>query len=339
MRNDPLLSVSNLQTYFEIEEGILKAVDGVSFRVDAGETVALVGESGSGKTVTTESITRLFKQPPGYIAGGEILFDGNEVTELSETELRSLRGNRISHIFQNPQGALNPVYTIGWQIQEALTLHQNLSETAAAERAIELLDRVGLPEASSKVEAYPHELSGGQKQRVMIAIALACDPDLLIADEPTTALDVTIQAQILRLLNELQAEREMAVLFVTHDLGVVTEIADRVIVMYAGKIMEQGSIAAVFQNPAHPYTRALLACLPGNGNRDGIPGTMPDAENPPDGCRFADRCEHAISECRSGDQPPLYPVEEGTDHLASCVHFAPTMDSSVILDEDGGSNR
>jgi peptide/nickel transport system ATP-binding protein len=330
----PLLDITDLHTYFNTDTGTVKAVDGISLAAETGETVAIVGESGSGKTVASESITRLFKSPPGYIPEGSIKLNGREVTEMSDDELRTLRGEEVSHIFQNPQGALNPVYSVGWQIREAITLHQDVSEEAARERAVELLTQVGVPEASSRLDDYPHEFSGGQKQRVIIAIALACEPDLLIADEPTTALDVTIQAQILKLLKEIQEQRDMGMLFITHDLGVVAEVADRVVVMYAGKVMERGSVYDVFESPSHPYTRAMLDCLPGSGELGGIPGGLPDPKDPPDGCRFADRCDHAIEACRTGDQPDEYPVRDNPDHEVSCVHFGPSMDSSVVLDDE-----
>jgi peptide/nickel transport system ATP-binding protein len=327
-----LLEVSDLHTYFETDEGTVRAVDGVSFDVRRGETVAIVGESGSGKTVTGESITRLFRSPPGHIPAGSIRFDGREVTGMTDGELRAFRGARVSHVFQNPQGALNPVYTIGWQLREAIELHQDVTRSEARDRAIDLLTQVGIPEAGTRLDDYPHELSGGQKQRVTIAIALACEPDLLIADEPTTALDVTIQAQILKLFDRLRRERDMAILFITHDLGVVAQVADRVVVMYAGKVMERGTVEEIFGTPAHPYTRALLACLPGEGSLGGIPGDIPDPTAPPDGCRFADRCPHAIEECREGDQPPMHPVEG--EHVASCVHFGPNGDPDVVLQDD-----
>jgi len=340
----PVLEIENLHTYFDTDAGDVKAVDGVSFTVNEGETVALVGESGSGKTVTSEAVTRLFKSPPGYIPEGSVKIHGNEVTEMSEEQLRVLRRGQVSHIFQNPQGALNPVYTVGWQIREAVRLSQDVTEEEARKRAVELLTQVGIPEASSRLNDYPHEFSGGMKQRVIIAIALACEPDLLIADEPTTALDVTIQAQILKLLKRLQEERDMSVLFITHDLGVVAEVADRVVVMYSGKVMERGPVEDVFHKPAHPYTRALLECLPGEGDLGGIPGQLPDPRSPPDGCRFADRCEFAVEECREGGQPPMHPIGSD-DHVASCVHLAPGRDSSVVLGgregtaTDGGERR
>ncbi|MFC4544303.1 ABC transporter ATP-binding protein [Halosolutus amylolyticus] len=330
----PLLEISNLHTYFRTDSEDVRAVDGVSLSVEPGETVAIVGESGSGKTVTSEAITRLFKSPPGYIPEGSIRINGREITELSDDELRQVRGAEVSHIFQNPQGALNPVYTIGWQIREAIQLHADVTKSEARERAVELLTQVGIPEASSRLDDYPHEFSGGMKQRVLIAIALACEPDLLIADEPTTALDVTIQAQILKLLKELQEQRDMGMLFITHDLGVVAEIADRVAVMYAGKIMEKGSVVDVFETPAHPYTRALLDCLPGRGGIGGIPGDLPDPRSPPPGCRFADRCPHAIDACRTDEQPRMHQVGDAPDHTTSCVHFEPGRDSSTVLNAD-----
>lgn len=331
--DEPLLDVSDLHVYFRMDnEDDVKAVDGVSFTVEHGETVAIVGESGSGKTVTSEGITQLFKTPPGYIPEGSVRLNGTDITDLSDSEIRAVRGGQVSHIFQNPQGALNPVYTIGWQLREAIKLHQDVSDEEANEQAIKLLTQVGIPEASSRLDDYPHEFSGGQKQRVIIAIALACEPDLLIADEPTTALDVTIQAQILNLLKQLQEERNMSMLFITHDLGVVAEVADRVVVMYSGKVMERGDVVNVFNTPAHPYTRALLECLPGRGALGGIPGELPNPQDPPSGCRFADRCPHAVADCKEGEQPPLYSVGDSPDHEVSCVHFAPTMDSSVVLD-------
>jgi peptide/nickel transport system ATP-binding protein len=329
-----LLDITDLHTYFNTDTGTVKAVDGISLTVEKGETVAIVGESGSGKTVASESITRLFKSPPGYMPEGSIKLNGKEVTDMSDSELRTMRGKEVSHIFQNPQGALNPVYSVGWQIREAITLHQDVSDEEARERAVELLTQVGVPEASSRLDDYPHEFSGGQKQRVIIAIALACEPDLLIADEPTTALDVTIQAQILKLLKRIQERRNMGLLFITHDLGVVAEVADRVVVMYAGKVMERGTVYDVFETPSHPYTRAMLDCLPGSGELGGIPGGLPDPKNPPEGCRFAERCDHAVERCRTGDQPDEYPVRDNPDHRVSCVHFNQAMDPSVVLDDE-----
>ncbi|WP_246045681.1 ABC transporter ATP-binding protein [Halorussus ruber] len=326
-----MLSVRDLRVRFRTEEGVVRAVDGVSFDVYPGETVCLVGESGSGKTVTGEAITRLVKSPPGEIEG-EVVFDGQNLSDLSEKQLRKIRGGRIGHIFQNPQNALNPVYTVGWQVAEAVRLHTDASRKEARERAIDLLDQVGIPEAAARYGDYPHEFSGGQKQRVVVAQALAANPDLLIADEPTTALDVTIQAQILRLLADLREEFGMAVLLVTHDLSVVAEVADRVVVVYAGKVMESGDVYNIFEDPAHPYTRALLDCLPGRGGETrGIPGRLPDPTNPPDGCRFHPRCPHALPECREGAQPPLYEVAD--DHEVSCVYYDGSHDPTAITGE------
>lgn len=327
-----LLEVRDLRTHFHTDEGEVRAVDGVSFDVEAAETMCIVGESGSGKSVTVESITRLIQSPPGEIVSGSIRFDGMELTELPATQLRRIRGDRIGYVFQNPQGALNPVYTVGTQIVEAITLHEDVSRAAAKERAVSLLDRVGIPEATARIDDYPHEFSGGMKQRIVIAMALAARPDLLIADEPTTALDVTIQAQILRLLEELQADFDMAVLFVTHDLGVVAEIADRVTVMYAGKVMEQGSVYEVFERPAHPYTRALFDCLPGRGDRiRAIGGSLPDPKDPPAGCRFHPRCPHAIPECTTGEQP-RFESAGSPEHRVSCVFYQPGHDPAELDD-------
>jgi peptide/nickel transport system ATP-binding protein len=328
---DPLLSVENLRTSFDTDRGEVRAVDGVSFDVGRGETVCLVGESGSGKTVTVESITRLIQSPPGRVEADAVRFDGIDLRTLSESRLREIRGDRIAHVFQNPQGALNPVYTVGWQIVEAMQLHDDVDRETARARAIDLLDRVGIPEATARIDDYPHEFSGGMKQRVVVAMAIANEPDLLIADEPTTALDVTIQSQILRLLNDLQAEFDMSVLLITHDLGVVAEVADRVVVMYAGKVMERADVYDLFERPSHPYTRALLDCLPGRGRElASIEGSLPSATDPPDGCRFHPRCPHAIPACREGDQPPLRPAADARpDHEVSCVHYGPGGDPAV----------
>jgi peptide/nickel transport system ATP-binding protein len=332
----PLLSVRDLRTYFDTEEGTVRAVDGVSFDVQRGETVCIVGESGSGKTVACESITKLIDTPPGRIAGGEVWFDGRDLTEASERELERVRGGRIGHVFQNPQGALNPVYPVGRQVAEAVRLHSDATKREARARAVMLLDRVGIPEAASRAGEYPHEFSGGMKQRVVVAMALAADPDLLIADEPTTALDVTIQAQILDLFAEIQAEFDTGIVFVTHDLGVVAQIADRVVVMYAGKVMEEADVVSLFKDAAHPYTRALLACLPGGeGDSRPIGGSLPDPMRPPDGCRFHPRCPHAVDECRTGDQPDLLGINGDERHRASCVYYRRGYDASVVRGEYG----
>jgi peptide/nickel transport system ATP-binding protein len=328
--NAPLLEVENLRTTFGTETGELVAVDGVDFTVEDGETVCIVGESGSGKTVATESITRLVKCPPGTITGSA-RYRGQDLLTMSSKELRSVRGANIAHIFQNPQEAMNHCFTVGWQIVEAIHVHEDVPKEEARERAVDLMDRVGIANASSRFDDYPHEFSGGQKQRVMIAMALVGNPDLLIADEPTTALDVTVQAQILELLNDLQEEYGMGILLVTHDLGVVAQIADRIVVMYAGKVMERGDVYDIFERPAHPYTQALMRCLPGKGDDTrGIPGSLPDPTDPPDGCRFAPRCEHAVGECEIGDQPEEIAV--AGDHEAACLFYQQGYDSETVRD-------
>ncbi|WP_138006792.1 ABC transporter ATP-binding protein [Halalkalirubrum salinum] len=326
---EPLLTVEGLRTKFATDAGSLVAVDGVDFTVEKGETVCIVGESGSGKTVATESITGLIDQPPGMIEG-KIRFNGHSLTSMTESELRSVRGNEITHIFQNPQEAMNHCYTVGWQIVEAIKIHdEDVTDAEAKARAVDMLDRVGIDNASSRFTDYPHEFSGGQKQRIMIAMALVTDPDLLIADEPTTALDVTVQGQILQLLNDLQDEFEMGILLVTHDLGVVAQIADRIVVMYAGKVMERGSVFDIFDTPSHPYTQQLLDCLPGRGSAvGGIPGKLPDPTNHPDGCRFAPRCAHAVDACKTGSQPEEITIEG--DHSVSCVYYTAGYDRSVV---------
>ncbi|WP_128904350.1 ABC transporter ATP-binding protein [Halorubrum amylolyticum] len=328
---EPLLEVEGLTTTFDTETGELTAVDGIDFAVGEGETVCIVGESGSGKTVATESLTRIVREPPGRVEGS-VRFDGRDLLTLSEPELRRVRGNEIAHVFQNPQEALNHCYTVGWQIVEALRVHRDVSEAAARARAVDLLDRVGIGNASARFDDYPHELSGGEKQRAVIAMALVGDPDLLIADEPTSALDVTVQAQILKLLDGLQEEFGTAVLFVTHDLGVVAQIADRIVVMYAGKVMERGDVLDVFERPAHPYTRRLLSCVPGIGGTDGgIPGELPDPRDPPAGCRFAPRCAHAERACRTGGQPEELAVNPG--QRVSCVLYRDGWDPTVVRDD------
>ena len=341
MSTEPLLTVEGLKTHFHTEDGTVRAVDGVDFDVRRGETVAIVGESGSGKTVTSESVTKIIDIPPGEIVEGSVTFDGMELSSMSSQELQSIRGERISHIFQNPQNGLNPVYTVGRQIAEVLKIHKDgMSKQERRRKVVDLLDRTGIPEASARIDDYPHEFSGGMKQRVLIAMALARDPDLLIADEPTTALDVTIQAQILKLLEELQDDFNMSIIFVTHDLGVVSEIADRVVVMYSGKVMERGELESVFQNPSHPYTQALIECLPGRGeSMRRIEGSLPDPTDPPEGCRFSPRCEYATDGCKAGDQPPMYPVDGDEAHTASCVYYGPEHDAGVIEDLGVGDQQ
>ena len=322
----PLLQVEDLRTLFHAEGVIARAVDGVSFTIAAGETVAIVGESGSGKSVTSLSIMRLVPIPPGEIADGRVLFRGRDLLQLPEDDMRQIRGNDIGMIFQEPMSSLNPLLTVGEQIAEVVRLHQRLGRGAARRHAVEMLRRVNIPDPGLRASEYPHRLSGGMRQRVMIAMALACHPALLIADEPTTALDVTIQAQILQLIRMLQVEMGMSVLFITHNLGVVAQIADRVAVMYAGRIVEQGDVATVFASPLHPYTRALLRSIPrleGSG-RDpahrllSIPGQVPSPSALPPGCSYAPRCPFADDVCRSA----MPPIEEVLPkHDVRCHHW------------------
>jgi oligopeptide/dipeptide ABC transporter ATP-binding protein len=294
-----LLEVNDLKTYFYTREGAVQAVDGVSFSVEKGQTLGIVGESGCGKSVTALSIMGLIPKPPAKIAGGSVLFGGRDLTKCSEKQLEDVRGRQIAMIFQDPMTSLNPTFKIGTQITETLRRHFDTDKGAARKRAVELLDEVGIPRAAERLDDYPHQFSGGMRQRVMIAIALSCNPELLIADEPTTALDVTIQAQILDLLDRLRQEHEMAMIIITHDMGVVAETADDIAVMYAGQIVEHASANDLFDNPEHPYTEALLGALPqleGEGIREGrltsIPGRPPDLVNPPEACRFAARCPY-----------------------------------------------
>ncbi|HJL16195.1 MAG TPA: ABC transporter ATP-binding protein [Sandaracinaceae bacterium LLY-WYZ-13_1] len=316
---EPLLRVEDLVTAFHTDEGVLRAVDGVSFELADGQTLGIVGESGCGKSVTSLSVMGLVPQPPGVIERGRIVFEGTDLLALSEREMRRLRGNRISMIFQEPMTSLNPVHRVGRQISEAVRLHRGVSRTEARERAIEMLDLVGIPAPSDRVDAYPHELSGGMRQRVMIAMALACEPRLLMADEPTTALDVTIQAQILELLGQLKDEMGMSIVFITHDLGVVAELCDEVVVMYAGTVVERARTADLYREPLHPYTEGLLRSVPGfgeveaTGPRDRrrlptIAGVVPDLRHLPTGCRFQDRCPLVEARCREAE-PPLETVD------------------------------
>jgi oligopeptide/dipeptide ABC transporter ATP-binding protein len=320
--SNPLLEVRNLRTHFFTEDGVVKAVDGVDFQVFPGEVLGLVGESGCGKSVTSLSIMRLIGQP-GKIIEGEIIFDGQDMLKLSEVEMTHIRGNRISMIFQQPQSALNPVFRVGDQIGEVLKIHQDLEKKEALKRAVELLKMVGIPEPERRAECFPHELSGGMAQRVMIAMALACVPELLIADEPTTALDVTIQAQILDLMLGLRAKVGASVILITHDLGVISELAERVAVMYAGRIVEQADVKTMFAKPLHPYTIGLMGSIPVLGRikdkLDVIPGSVPNLVNLPAGCRFAPRCrsriEHQLQVCTESE-PDLMEVAAG--HTVRC---------------------
>jgi len=315
----PVLSIRNLKTYFSTDDGDALAVDDVSFDVPAGKTVALVGESGCGKSVTALSIMRLVPSPPGRIAAGEVILNGQDLLKLSEAEMRELRGSAISMIFQEPMTSLNPVFRIGNQIAAAIRLHQKVSSREARDRTIQLLDKVGIPSPEERIDDYPHQMSGGMRQRAMIAMALACNPLLLIADEPTTALDVTIQAQILDLLRSLQAEHGMAILLITHDLGIVAETADRVAMMYAGKIVEEASVRDLFAHPQHPYTIGLFESLPkiteSRERLQTIPGQVPVATRFPKGCRFHPRCPHCMAVCRD-HEPRLEPIMP--DHTAAC---------------------
>jgi peptide/nickel transport system ATP-binding protein len=320
--SEPILEVRDLRTYFHTDAGVAKAVDGVSFHVSAGEVLGIVGESGCGKSVTSLSIMQLIPRPPGEIMpGSSIRFRGDELVGAKERRLRDMRGNDIAMIFQEPMTSLNPVYSVGDQIGEALRLHRGMSKREARERAVEMLRIVGIASAESRVRDYPHQLSGGQRQRVMIAMALSCEPDLLIADEPPTALDVTIQAQILELLAELRERLGMAVILITHDLGVVAEVCDRVVVMYAGQVVEEGTVEQVFREPRHPYTEGLLQAVPRLGVKQDelavIPGTVPSPMAWPIGCRFHTRCPYGWDKCVH-EQPPLLDVRSESGRLARC---------------------
>ncbi len=315
-----LLEVKNLKVEFPTRAGVVKAVNDVTFSVDKGETVAIVGESGSGKSVTSLSIMRLL-QAPGHVAGGSITFDGQDLLALSDKDMEQVRGSKISMIFQEPMTSLNPVYRVGDQIVEAIQLHTDLNKKDAWERAVEMLRVVGIPSPEDRVRDYPHQMSGGMRQRVMIAMALCCNPQLLIADEPTTALDVTIQAQILDLIYKLREEFHMGVMLITHDLGVVSEVADRVVVMYCGQVVEQAEVTELFEKPLHPYTLGLLASIPRIEDDDNerlttIRGTVPNPLHLPTGCPFSDRCNRCTERCRQ-EMPQLKPVP-GTDRMCRC---------------------
>ncbi|APR83181.1 Oligopeptide transport ATP-binding protein OppD [Minicystis rosea] len=329
MSGDPLLSIRDLSVSFVTDGGLLRAVDHVSFDVPRGRTVALVGESGCGKSVTAHSIMRLLPSPPARTDGGEILLEGRDLLKLDERSMRAVRGARIGMIFQEPMTSLNPVYTIGFQIAEAIRLHRDVSRSEARRLSIEGLARVGFPEPARRVDNYPHELSGGMRQRVLIAIALACSPALLVADEPTTALDATVQAQILALLAQLREEAGMSLLLIAHDLALVGEVADDIVVLYAGVVVERGPARAVLSNPAHPYTRALLRSLPPRAHRargergrklPTIEGSLPDLRSPPPGCRFQDRCPDVTERCRV-EPPALVPAGNGA--TARCFLVEP----------------
>lgn len=321
---DSIIEVKNLKTSFKTREGKFFAADDVSFKVNKGKTLGIVGESGCGKSVTSLSIMRLIPNPPGEIESGQILFKGRDLLKLSNEEMRQVRGNQIGMIFQEPMTSLNPVFTIGNQVGEAISIHQkNLSRKEVRAKALEMLKLVGIPGAEKRIDDYPHQLSGGMRQRVMIAMALSCNPQLLIADEPTTALDVTIQAQILDLIRRLQKEFQTAMILITHDLGVVAETCDDVAVMYAGRIVEEGSVEDIFTKPKHPYTKGLLNSVPHfeSGQRlkrlETIPGIVPNLAHLPQGCRFQARCAYAADDCRKTD-PELKSVEGA--HKVACYH-------------------
>ncbi len=332
---EPLLTISHLETTFSTEAGKLVAVDDVSFEIAEGEVVGLVGESGCGKTVTSKSILRLIPDPPGKITAGQMLFGGRDLVKLPEREMRKVRGNDIAMIFQEPMTALNPVIRVGDQVAEALILHQpNLGKHERRARALELLTQVGIPSPETRIDEYPHQLSGGMRQRVMIAMALACNPKLLIADEPTTALDVTIQAQVLRLMLDLRKRLGTAILLITHDLGVIAEVCDRVVVMYAGRVVEQATVDDLFHEPRHPYTAALLRSIPKRGARttrrlETIPGLVPDLRRLPAGCRFRDRCAHHTSlseaeQARCREAEPELSTDEQSGASVRCFFPVPT---------------
>lgn len=318
-RKKELLRVCDLKTYFYTHEGIVKAVDSISFSANQGETLGIVGESGSGKSVTALSIMRLIPQPPGKIVSGEIFFEGKNLSSLNEKEMRKIRGSKISMIFQEPMTSLDPVFTIGHEIVETIVLHQNVTKKEAGKRAIQMLELVGIPDANKRMNNYPHELSGGMRQRVMIAMALSCNPALLIADEPTTALDVTIQAQILRLINDLKKKFNTAVLMITHDLGVISEMCDYVAVMYAGHIVEYTDVYTIFEKPMHPYTKGLYKSIPRMDKEvktlETIRGIVPNLLYLPPGCPFNSRCEYAFDRCFK-EIPQL--IEVKPDHLVKC---------------------
>lgn len=329
--SDKLLEVKNLKTYFKTEKGILKAVDDVSFSVRKGETLCIVGESGCGKSITSLSIMRLVSKDNGINAGGEIFFEDKDILKISEEEMRKIRGKDISMIFQEPMSSLNPVFTIGYQVSESLILHEGLTPKEANNKSIELLKKVGIPRADEIVKSYPHELSGGMRQRVMIAMALSCNPKVLIADEPTTALDVTIQAQILDLMRNLKKDFNTSIILITHDLGVVAEMADYVVVMYAGKVVEEGKVVEIFKNTSHPYTIGLLKSKPVLSQRKeelySIPGQVPNPIGMKESCYFSDRCDRCMEKCKTSI-PPLKNI--GNNHKVACWLFE---------DEDGNKGE
>jgi len=325
MNNKAILDIQNLKTYFFVRGQVAKAVDDVSLTIPSGKTLGLVGESGCGKSVTAHSIIQLIPEPPGKIVGGQINFNGENLLEFPEKKMRKIRGNRISMIFQEPMTSLNPVFSVGDQVGEVIRLHQRKSRSQTRERVLEMFKLVGIPAPETRLDDYPHQMSGGMRQRVMIAMALACNPKLMIADEPTTALDVTIQAQILDLMNKLKDETGASILFITHDLGVIAEMAQHVAVMYAGKMMEYTDVKTLFSTPKHPYTVALMESIPilGHKTADGrlstIYGVVPSLFNLPSGCLFSDRCPDVFDDCRKVE-PQMYSI--GENHIARCLKYA-----------------
>ncbi|KGE72295.1 peptide ABC transporter ATP-binding protein [Spirochaeta lutea] len=334
--NEPILSVKGLKTYFKTDEGLVKAVDGVDFDLYPGETLGIVGESGSGKSVTNLSIMKLIPSPPGKIAGGQVLFEGKDLLTATDEELRKIRGNKISMIFQDPMTSLNPFLRISTQLVETIRLHQGLGKEEAREKAIKVLEMVGIPAARKRVDSYPHQFSGGMRQRVMIAMALSCNPQILIADEPTTALDVTIQAQILEIIKDLAKEFHTAVIMITHDLGVVAGMCDKVAVMYAGKVVEKASTQELFDNPQHPYTKGLIKSVPRLDQEMkeklySIEGQPPSVIDLPDACPFAPRCEFAMDVCRK--KYPTTTVRNGRE--VACWLYADEAQKAEVLEKEG----
>ncbi len=339
-QNGTILSVTDLKTYFQTEDGVVKAVDGITFELKKGETLGIVGESGSGKSVTNLSVMRLIPEPPGKIVNGDIIFDGIDVRKLSIDEVRKIRGKRMAMIFQDPMTSLNPFLKISTQLMEVTQLHLGHTKQQAYDHAVKMLKTVGIPDAENRVEGYPHEFSGGMRQRVMIAMALSCDPELLIADEPTTALDVTIQAQILELIKDLRVRMGTSVILITHDLGVVAGMTENIIVMYAGKVFEQSPTGELFATPANPYTKGLLKSVPDPAHEQGIelyqiPGLPPDVAHLPPGCPFAERCERAADICRE-QYPPFVEINE--NHKSLC-HFAREVYAESVAEREKSYER
>ena len=330
--SNKILEIGNLKTYFFTVRGAVKAVDDISFGLRGGENLCLVGESGCGKTATALSILRLIDSPPGRIVAGKILYHGEDLLKCSDEKMRQIRGNRIAMIFQDPQSSLNPVLTVGDQIMEQIKLHLRLNHKSAIERTVQLMEQAGIPQASERMKDYPHQFSGGMKQRVMIAAALSCDPEILIADEPTTALDTTIKAQILDIFRDLKQKRNMSILFITHDMGTVAGIADRIVVMYGGRVAEVGNVLDIFDQPKHPYTIGLLNCLPDISTRKDrltpIPGMIPSLIDPPEGCNFSPRCQWRMPVCDQ-KRPEHFVISEG--HLAACYLYSESAPSEKAI--------